>query len=483
MIHVLQLATDIDLALENKDKEKLLEFKEKLEELLNKKNIEVKASLCFFLGNIFDELKNFKQEENSSHWNYDQEEVFRMIYYYRRAILEPDFKSLLKEEKASIYTNLANAFMHYGRTIKAIEYFNKALEFSNDYYMTLINRGKAFRTYSNLIYDEMESGTLIHFAYKDQIKALKQVEAFLSNTENQDDKKHFTEAKNIILEEINQIESFVFKEFLISPLKLDKPLNYRTAERKYRNWVLKNKLFLNSINDIDSFEMANDDLFCLPDMENLNETKYLSYFQQIKQEFISNRALLFEGLHKKSEWHYQTDTYIQNFDYNIFSISNEKIKIAFKGFYSIFDKIAFFINEYFDLGKKENQVDFNKVWFSSNNKNLNKKFNDFENLSLRGLYLISKDFYFSYKNEDSKNFIEVLEPEAKEINDIRNHLEHKFLMIKEKSSNKFNDNYLTENQLKEKTVNLAKITREAVIYLSLAIYQEEERKFFGKREL
>ena len=51
-------------------------------------------------------------------------------------------------------------------------------------------------------------------------------------------------------------------------------------------------------------------------------------------------------------------------------------------------------------------------------------------MALRGLYLISKDLFFNNNDEQSKKFIEVLEPEAQAINDIRNHLEHKFISIK-----------------------------------------------------
>ena len=55
-------------------------------------------------------------------------------------------------------------------------------------------------------------------------------------------------------------------------------------------------------------------------------------------------------------------------------------------------------------------------------------FNQRENLALRGLYLISKDLFYSDKS--SKEFLAVLEPEAEKLSKIRNHLEHKFISIK-----------------------------------------------------
>lgn len=64
---------------------------------------------------------------------------------------------------------------------------------------------------------------------------------------------------------------------------------------------------------------------------------------------------------------------------------------------------------------------------------------------------------------------------------IRNHLEHKFLMVKIFNPIRDNDRerkyyQITEDELIEKTIRLAQLVREAIIYTSLAIYIEEEKK-------
>lgn len=142
------------------------------------------------------------------------------------------------------------------------------------------------------------------------------------------------------------------------------------------------------------------------------------------------------------------------------------------------------MNEYFELGLGEREVDFRKIWYLKGNKQqLNPIFDKSQNLALRGLYLISKDLYFNNQDEESQEFRKVIEPEAQEINNIRNHLEHKFITIKIldiRQFGQFSDRerpfYITQDELINKTINLAQLTREAMIYLSFSVHIAEKKK-------
>lgn len=58
-------------------------------------------------------------------------------------------------------------------------------------------------------------------------------------------------------------------------------------------------------------------------------------------------------------------THLINFaDYPQYGIRIEQIKSAFKILYELFDKIAYFLNSYFDLGIHERDVSFNHVWLT-----------------------------------------------------------------------------------------------------------------------
>ena len=46
-------------------------------------------------------------------------------------------------------------------------------------------------------------------------------------------------------------------------------------------------------------------------------------------------------------------------------LSDEKLKIAFRMAYSLFDKIAFFLKKYFRLPVSEQRVNFRTLWYPS----------------------------------------------------------------------------------------------------------------------
>ncbi len=87
---------------------------------------------------------------------------------------------------------------------------------------------------------------------------------------------------------------------------------------------------------------------------------------------------------------------------------------------------------------------------------------------------MSKDLLFGEDND-----AEPIEPEAKDLKNLRNHLEHKFCIIHENFSSVIHssDNYysMSHDDLERKTLKIMKIVRAAIIYLALGIHQEELR--------
>jgi hypothetical protein len=109
------------------------------------------------------------------------------------------------------------------------------------------------------------------------------------------------------------------------------------------------------------------------------------------------------------------------------------------------------------------------------------------NWGLRGLFWLSKDLF-----EEKGGFRDTTEPDARALSEIRNHLEHKYLKIhdqmwrgieKQKDGDKKSGVFkypigysLHRNDFHAKTLRLLKLTRAAMIYLSLAVHQEEKLK-------
>ena len=249
-------------------------------------------------------------------------------------------------------------------------------------------------------------------------------------------------------------------------------------EINYRTWCSENKLFINPLNDvlIESV-VANDYLFTPSMVLKVDEKPiYQSMFNQLKQEYVSARFLFYESL-LSSEIHFSDKevTLMDTLDYSVYSLSLEKAKIAFRICYSIFDKISYFLNLYLGLENIPSKVSFRKIWFKNlyKNQGLNEIVSNSENWALRGLFWLSKDLY-------EKDFDVIIEPEAKELANIRNYIEHKSFKIVDSFNSKWTqetETYEIDRGLfEDKTFKILKLSRSALMYLSFLIYEEESKR-------
>lgn len=475
-----ELAVIIDNALDQKNEQELKliigcnqDYVERI------KDSTARATLYYFLANAWSGLRHIRHDKNENTiWDFEQKEINQEVICLRKAKNEQGFAKLRIDYQCSILTNLANIFNHAGRTVYALQLYNRLVAINENFFMALLNRGECFETYASMDYDTGHSYIFLNLAYHDFQEAASIIKLNIDKFAG--DKAYYEKILFYCLNEKNTLERMVDdKTFLNKRVDLHSfELGKSKDEKNYRLWVLRYGLFLNSLNDIGNHPIASHDPLCLPDMIteiDLGFPKYITYFNQIKEEFIAYRHLLYEGIEKKTKNFYDKETsIIDDYDYNLYEIHIEKIKMAFRGFYSIFDKIAYFLNEYFALGFQPDRMDFLKI------RNNQDKLQKYENLALRGLYFISKDLFFK---KDEENFTEILEPDAERINIIRNHLEHKFLNIKLLDPSKYGTHEereriesITEEELMDKSVHLARLAREAILYLSYAVHIEEKRK-------
>jgi len=207
-------------------------------------------------------------------------------------------------------------------------------------------------------------------------------------------------------------------------------------------------------------------------------------YNQLKQEFISARYILFEAIEESSKGVHFSDKRVRLYDlldYRHYRLWIEKVKMAFLAAYAIFDKIAYLVNEYWKLGLPIRKISFNTVWFDRGDqrKELAPIFSDSDNWPLRGLYWLSKDLYFK------GNSNQPMEPDARELNSIRNHITHKYLKVHDHilcdTSNWRNKegrelSYpISDQELKNQAIKLFKLVRNALIYVSLAAHENERK--------
>jgi hypothetical protein len=259
------------------------------------------------------------------------------------------------------------------------------------------------------------------------------------------------------------------------------PLGDGTTEQAYRRWGLKHTLFLNPLNDVDPASIAAQDVLVLPDFTlPAGEPPIVTgMFNELKQLFVSARWLLWEGTYAEDAHFSDRGVLLFNtLDYPSYGLSVEKVKTAFRLGYSIFDKVAYFLNFYLDLGVAERHVSFRTIWREKDGAPLRDPVAKSENWPLRGLYWLSKDLY-------EKGVKDTTEPDARALADLRNHLEHKYVKVHEMSmpvrgeDDMFHDTlayHITRSDLERKTLRLLQLVRSALVYLSLAMHHEERRR-------
>ena len=134
------------------------------------------------------------------------------------------------------------------------------------------------------------------------------------------------------------------------------------------------------------------------------------------------------------------------------------------------------MNAYMDLGIPVKQVSFRTLWRSGENQPIRKEFDQTGNWGFCALYWLAKDFFEKANDE-------VAEPEARRLNDIRNHLEHKYLRVTVTESPTVPPNDLafmvSRAQFEGKAMHLLKLARSALIYLAIGVGFEERRRTRG----
>jgi len=279
-----------------------------------------------------------------------------------------------------------------------------------------------------------------------------------------------------------ELKKSIEKMLNVDAMAADDPLNHSDRvyssppEIAYRQWCLENFLYLDPVNDLGPHPFVGGDFIALPshvvpvDARDALE----SFFNQMIQEYVSARWLLYEGVTAEAPHFSDSDVSLQLTEPRpSLSLATEKVKSAFRTSYSLFDKIAFFVNAYMSLQIPDKLVSFRRVW-QDEKKLLRKQFDTKDNWAFCALHWVAKDFF-----EDE--YDEVAEPEARGLSDIRNHLEHRYLRVTAEAPPNLPPQgdlalMVSREQFKAKALHLLKLARSALIYLAIGVQFEEKRR-------
>ena len=157
-------------------------------------------------------------------------------------------------------------------------------------------------------------------------------------------------------------------------------------------------------------------------------------------------------------------------------ISTELLKMTYKNFYSVFDKIAVFLQAYLNLPIKVHQADFASIWTDRKGYLREDVMSNPQNLSLLALYNVKLDVY------GSNSLYYVIDEQTKDLKLIRNFIEHKVIVIRDGEMHY--DDYqlqISREELAFNTVRLAQLVRCAIIYLCNFVLHSENDKIFSRK--
>ena len=421
------------------------------------------VSANYNLANGYSSLFQFKRRENPYTACFRDTELEKARTHYKRAIEIGTKDALLMSQ---IWVNLGNCYDDLGRVIDAAECYEEALRWKHDHGMALGNKGVGLYSYARVVGEHQ--GTFLIEAYQLISQGL---------------------SKGVPVEAVPRFERYmkaIKDRFSGRQHLLDNPSQYpgykiettSKFERFLVEFCLKNKLYLNPCNYCQRCNAAIGDTVAIKRMivpmnkvqseDTLKNDPYLrlsSYLNQIKQDYITARFLLATSRYNGLNLNF-VDKHVKiinTLDYSIHNIYVELVKRSFKSFYDILDKIAFFINDYLRLNMPDTQISFRRIWYKDvrrKDKGIRSGIQDTHNHSLNALFDLHRDLDTGICNYLTRT---------------RNRLTHRFINIRMFRKVE-NDESMDEDSLVDRTLELAKLVRNAILYLLHFVYIEESKK-------
>ena len=474
----LKFAKKFDDATLNKNVAQLKNLIDEVEYDIERRDIYFRVAMYYSLASATFDLWKMEHIDEIP----DRESLQKQLFFYRKSIelFSADCLRTIADNpyiislKTSVYVNYGNTLDACGRKLLAIEQYYNALRIYPFHPMALGNLGSSYLHYSMFLSSNKRyvRDCINYYA----VQMLE--EAIYSDDYNiHDDAKAFFISRLATL-------SPEYIEFLRKDIQFHTVKKMTKSEQIYRQWGLEGGLFLSPLSDLpcNNLSFAIDEMSLPPIVISGNQgiPIIIGMFNQLKQEYISARYLYYESLNYKSKPHFsdKMTSIAETLEYAQFSLRVEKLKCVYKTLFGILDKIAYFLNEYFDLGIQNRDINFKSIWQS---KKLGKNGYEYKNtldtsnnFALASLYWIQREL----EKSDDK----YASPEFTRMKEVRNSLEHRYTIVtmftKQVSEIKKNDvaMYISESELYELTLNLLQIVREAIICIVLCVNVEEAKK-------
>ena len=303
--------------------------------------------------------RNGDQVGRLANWRLQRDELQKLVL---------DRKSIPLDLLTEVLTNFGNVMDELGRTVEAIDLWNQVLTLDPDHPVALGSKGQAclrllgIQTRHNLRLVEVARVSLEH--------CLSEPERIVRHADygamDRYKKSH---------EDVEQIATDLaggLDEFLVMVRKLRIQHEGWNPEPRHLAWAQSGLLL--TVNPFPEWcpDTLQDDLFFDGLGTEANEsgkrrfTELAHTLNQIKEDFALARYLMTVAAQPEAIAGMSSLTqFADTLDYADFGLSSAMIKASIRTSVDIFDKIANFMNRYFELRIPDRKVSFASVWYEN----------------------------------------------------------------------------------------------------------------------
>lgn len=445
-----------------RDKNLAYEALEKGKELLKNKYDEYNTSILhYFVANAYHSIIAFNGQDYKGSL-YDSEDLNREIFHFRSSLKVFSPRTDIGiERQAQMYTNLGKSLQLAGRFAEAIEHYQKADSVKRGFSMALANQGALLKYLSHLY---VGTNAEIIFSNMAKYKLVSALERWGST--DLDAAVYFRSVENSIPEYDRSLMSDILQS---SPPLGDDFVSWSSREQLWLNpLVILNENYLCAGDNLDITQAV------------LSADRLVSLFRtwnDLIGVYSLARRDLHAFLYDTTEESHSLVIIVNKENSTAYTYRMARIKSTFSNFYSCLDKVASMLDIYFSYVAQGSmkRVYFKDIWDNKGNRHgdtIVKYFS--KNPAIWALRNLSKDIF-----EEDSVVREVINAESRAIALCRNAVEHRGLIITDDVSPGSMYElggvvYISQEDFVAKTIYLAKMVRNAILYFSLFVNLESQ---------
>ena len=417
------------------------------------------------LGNAWYVLATSEYEENKRTYSPELLEKFESAKKCFGRALDLDKK------QPQIWINQGNVLDYLGRYLEALECYDRAILLDPRHYNAWGNRGITCRRLAIKCQDKCTGNSL----YKNGTIYLGiELDLFPDFQIDQKTKENVNDLllkHKISIDLDRYLQDFLPKKRVLSDQKFNiDSESAKNFEPFYTEFCDQNQLFLNLLFDCQDHKCKNKDLinikFHVSRGDKTRAYKILTLWNSLIDNFKTARFCLALAQFKHRDFDFMNKPQSDSDNSLNYLTNSEILKNSFLIAMNIFDKIAFFLNEYENL-----DVDDSKVAFWGSNSIFTVK----KSLIIDNNWQIDLMALVGIKRElDTEDFKRLLE--------VRHYLVHRYFVLHDptfkKDENQFDDNpdyHMNVDEFFNMTIFTLRIVRNALFSLSFFVASKESK--------